>query len=368
MSSTTSSSSAPAPPAPRPRCCSPVAATTCSSSTAPSCRSDTLSTHAIARSGVVQLDRWGLLDRVARIRRAGDPRGRLPRRRHLHGQIRSSTTPASTSSWRRGATCSTPSSPTQRRGRGDAAHRRARRGTSRADDGRVTGVWGHDADGPVELRARLVIGADGVRSRIARSVAADTVDARPSVGATHYAYHAAPTWTSTELYVGRQALSGIFPTHDGQACIWTCLPRDEAVAFRHDAADPAAAFDAMLRRAAARARRAGRRDDAGSRPCAARWVCPTTCCAPVGPGGRWSATPATTAIRSPATGSATRCATPTCSPTPCTTSCAASTTRPTRPRRLPADPRPHAAGDLRDRLRPRPVPGRSTASSSCSGR
>ena len=212
--------------------------------------SDTLSTHSIARSGVVQLDRWGLLDRVLAsgapaIREvafhAGDtctirqikPHAGVdlvvaPRRHVLDAILADAATAA-------GATLRT------------GVHVR---GTSRADDGRVTGVWGHDADGPVERRARLVIGADGVRSRIARSVAAITLEARPADGATHYAYHGAPTWTSTELYVGQRALSGIFPTHVGQACIWTCLPRDEAVAFRHDAAGPGAAFDAMLRRAA----------------------------------------------------------------------------------------------------------------------
>src|SRR6478735_5736943 len=212
--------------------------------------SDTLSTHSIARSGVVQLDRWGLLDRVLAsgapaIRtiafHAGDtctvrqvrPHAGVdllvaPRRRVLDAILADAATAA-------GATLRT------------GVHVR---GTSRADDGRVTGVWGHDADGPVELRARLVIGADGVRSRIARSVAAATVEDRPAGGATHYAYHEAPAWTSTELYVGHRALSGIFPTHDGQACIWTCLPRDEAVAFRHDATDPSVAFDSMLRRAA----------------------------------------------------------------------------------------------------------------------
>ena len=38
-------------------------------------------------------------------------------------------------------------------------------------DGRVTGVAGRAADGTyITVRARLVIGADGMRSRIARAV------------------------------------------------------------------------------------------------------------------------------------------------------------------------------------------------------
>jgi 2-polyprenyl-6-methoxyphenol hydroxylase-like FAD-dependent oxidoreductase len=212
--------------------------------------SDTLSTHSLARSGVVQLDRWGLLERVLG---SGAPAIRtvafhigddtivrpikhhagvdlvVAPRRHVLDAILADAAMAAGATLRTGIHV---------------------QGTARADDGRVTGVWGRDSAGPVEMRARLVIGADGVRSRIARAVGAEVVDTRPSVAATHYAYHHAPSWTSTELFVGECALSGIFPTHDGQACIWTCLPRDEAVALRHDAADLGGAFDAMLRRAA----------------------------------------------------------------------------------------------------------------------
>ena len=43
--------------------------------------SDTVSTHSIARSGVVQLRRWGLLDEGPRQRCSGHPAGHLQRRR-----------------------------------------------------------------------------------------------------------------------------------------------------------------------------------------------------------------------------------------------------------------------------------------------
>ena len=45
--------------------------------------SDTVSTHAIARSGVVQLRRWGLLDRGPGQRCPGHQAGHLPRRRRV---------------------------------------------------------------------------------------------------------------------------------------------------------------------------------------------------------------------------------------------------------------------------------------------
>ena len=68
--------------------------------------SDTVSTHSIARGGIVQLQRWGLLDDVLA---SGAP----PLREvvfHAGGtssRERSRTEPVSTTSWRRGATSST---------------------------------------------------------------------------------------------------------------------------------------------------------------------------------------------------------------------------------------------------------------------
>jgi 2-polyprenyl-6-methoxyphenol hydroxylase-like FAD-dependent oxidoreductase len=77
--------------------------------------SDTVSTHSIARSGVVQLRRWGLLDQV--------PESGAPAIRqvtfHAAGESVTRTVkdkPGSTSSSRRGGTCWTPSSPSPQGG------------------------------------------------------------------------------------------------------------------------------------------------------------------------------------------------------------------------------------------------------------
>ena len=64
------SSSAPASPAPPPPCCSPAAASASLLVDRSRLGADTLSTHALMRAGVLQLHRWGLLDRV---RAAGTP-------------------------------------------------------------------------------------------------------------------------------------------------------------------------------------------------------------------------------------------------------------------------------------------------------
>ena len=105
--------------------------------------------------------------------------------------------------------------------------------TTRDDGGHVTGIFGDSVDGPLpSLRARFVIGADGVRSRIARSVGAATLAVASPAGASHYAYFAGPRWDAVEYFVGDRSFSGIFPTHHGEACVWVCLPAEDTAAHR----------------------------------------------------------------------------------------------------------------------------------------
>ncbi|MET0457942.1 MAG: NAD(P)/FAD-dependent oxidoreductase [Ilumatobacteraceae bacterium] len=211
--------------------------------------SDTLSTHSIARGGIVQLHRWGLLDDVVAsgappIRKAVFHSGGssvereikesagvdhvLAPRRHVLDRIMADAAVSA------GATLTTGASV---------------EGITRTGDGRVTGVYGRDRDGLFEHRARLVIGADGVRSRIARAVGAPTLLARRPTGATHYAYFAGPDWDGTEYFLGDRAFSGIFPTHHGEACVWVCLPAHDAAGLRRPGESSGVTFDRMLRHA-----------------------------------------------------------------------------------------------------------------------
>jgi 2-polyprenyl-6-methoxyphenol hydroxylase-like FAD-dependent oxidoreductase len=212
--------------------------------------SDTLSTHSISRSGVVQLSRWGLLDRVLA---SGTPAIRqvtfhvggesvtrpikqhagvdalvAPRRRVLD-TIVADAAQASAAAVRFGVTVT----------------------GLRHQGGRVVGVTARDAAGaPLELDARFVIGADGLRSRVARSVGASIDVAGHSDGATHYAYYAGPAWQGHEFFVADGSLAGVFPTNDGEACIWVCGPAHHAAGIRRRAASLAGAFDEMLGEAA----------------------------------------------------------------------------------------------------------------------
>ena len=91
----------------------------------------------------------------------------------------------------------------------------------RDQTGRVVGVSGHDASGtPTSVRGRFVVGADGLRSRIARSVDAQLTDERHHHGAIHYSYFAGLDASGIEFHLAEGMLAGVFPTNDGEANVW----------------------------------------------------------------------------------------------------------------------------------------------------
>lgn len=213
--------------------------------------SDTLSTHALSRSGVVQLNRWGLLGDVLatgappirtvsfhiagetvtrRIKESAGVDHLVAPRRYALDTVLADAAADAGADVRFGVTVT---------------------GVRHDPAGRVAGVSARDRDGnALELDATFVVGADGLKSRIARSVGAPVDEARRSEGATHYAYYAGVPWDGFEYHVGDRAFAGVFPTNDGEACIWVCSPSDDAEAIRRRHDSPAAAFDEMLERAA----------------------------------------------------------------------------------------------------------------------
>lgn len=187
--------------------------------------SDTLSTHAIARGGVVQLNRLGVLDDLLAM----------------------GTPPVRTVSFHRGddrvertvkCVAGVDHLVAPRRHRLDpllVAHARAAgvrvhhgvtvRDVVVDDRGRVSGVTATGDDGSgVRITARHVVGADGVRSGIARRVGARMLDVRPSDGATSYFYVADLPGEGFEYHVAPGAFSGVFRTDDDESCVWTCGP------------------------------------------------------------------------------------------------------------------------------------------------
>jgi flavin-dependent dehydrogenase len=213
--------------------------------------SDTVSTHSIARSGVVQLRRWGLLDEVlasgapaireVTFNAAGKSITRTIKekagvdflvapRRYVLDTILATAAERAGADVRPGVTVT---------------------GVERDGRGRVVGVSGHDRAGArIELGARHVIGADGLGSRVAGLVGAAVNEVRPAGGAAQYAYYAGSRWAGIEFFVAERSFAGVFPTHDGQACIWVCNPSADAKAVRRRSGSRVEAFGELLERSA----------------------------------------------------------------------------------------------------------------------
>jgi flavin-dependent dehydrogenase len=211
--------------------------------------SDTVSTHSLARSGVVQLRRWGLLDEVldsgapairqVTFNAAGEAVSRTIKekagvdllvapRRYVLDTILAAAAERAGAEVRPGVTVT---------------------GLRRDGHGRVVGVCGRDRSGaPVELGARYVVGADGLGSRVAELVGARVNQAGQAGSAAQYAYYAGSRWAGFEFFVAERSFAGVFPTHDGQACIWVLNSAADARAVRRRSGSRAEAFDTLLER------------------------------------------------------------------------------------------------------------------------
>jgi flavin-dependent dehydrogenase len=196
---------------------------------------DTLSTHLLWPAGVIQLERWGLLDEVWR---AGTPS--LPTiRNEIDGFA--ADIPIWPESGVR-AVCAPRRTLLDPTILGAAARAGAEifegvtvDGLSRNRGGRVDGVVAHDQHGhPLHVAARFVVGADGWRSRVARDAGAAVEDERPPTNAVHYAYWSGLADRGVELWYRTSGLmAGVFPTNDG-ACVYVGCRSDLAGDLRRD--------------------------------------------------------------------------------------------------------------------------------------
>jgi len=207
---------------------------------------DTLSTHALMRGGVQQLARWGLLDRVVA---AGTPPVRTtlfaygaervtvdlkprqgidalysPRRTVLDPMLAGAAVEA-------GAT---------------VRYHTWIMDVLRDGDGRVEGALVRTSEGLTPIRAGIVIGADGRRSRLARAVAAPTRHAGTHAAASVYAYVAGIADRGNRWHYAPGAAAGVIPTNDGLHVVFVAVPParfraamrgDLAAALRHTLAE-----------------------------------------------------------------------------------------------------------------------------------
>jgi len=211
---------------------------------------DTLSTHALLRGGVLQLTRWGLLDQVAAagtppvrgcVFQYGDDRIRVPvkpqagvealyaPRRTVLDAILVDAARSSGADVRFGVTVT---------------------GLRRDCAGRVTGVGGRGPDGaPFAATARImVVGADGVGSRVARLTGAPVERVATGAAAIVYGYWDGLSVDDYELYYRPGTAAGFFPTNDRQVCVFVATSRER---FRRECRSGAAgAYGRLLGEAA----------------------------------------------------------------------------------------------------------------------
>jgi 2-polyprenyl-6-methoxyphenol hydroxylase-like FAD-dependent oxidoreductase len=103
------------------------------------------------------------------------------------------------------------------------------------DNGSVAGVRGSVNGQTAEERARIVIGADGLHSRVAREVKPPEYNTIPSLTFAYYTYWSGITVEGIHFYFfedGRGIL--VFPTHWGQTCVAVGGERAGFHEFRKD--------------------------------------------------------------------------------------------------------------------------------------
>jgi 2-polyprenyl-6-methoxyphenol hydroxylase-like FAD-dependent oxidoreductase len=210
---------------------------------------DTISTHALMRAGVLQLNRWGLLDRVIN---AGTP---PVRRATFYVGSDSTVVPIKPADGiealyapRRTVLDPILADAASRAG-ADLRYGVMVRALLRDSAGRVTGIIGHDSNGRrVTAHAPLIVGADGMGSRVARWVAAPAYRVSAAVGGFVYGYWAALPIAGYHWFFRPGAAAGAIPTNGGQTCVFVSTTRDR---FRREfARDSSTAFWALLAEAA----------------------------------------------------------------------------------------------------------------------
>lgn len=186
--------------------------------------SDTVSTQAILRTGILQLARWGVLDRIANsgappIRHVtlgfGDERIRF-RVREEHG-IDTFYAP-------RRYVLDTILLEAAREAGAEFRHQTSMKGLVRDRSGRVRGIRAGRGSSTDRITARYVIGADGHRSRVANLAGSAVRRSHPAANAVHYAYYEGIDVSGFWFQFNPGVNTGLIPTNDAQCLVFAGRP------------------------------------------------------------------------------------------------------------------------------------------------
>jgi len=196
--------------------------------------SDTVSTHLLHAPAIAALDRWGLLDRVVAT---GCPP--ISTYSFDFGPITIAGTPRPVDGVR---TAYAPRRTVLDKILVDAAAEagaEVREGFTvdevLTDDGVIVGIRGRSANGTtIEERARVVIGADGRNSHVARAVAAEEYNTKPMLQWSFYTYWSGLPIDGMETVIRPNRGWGAFPSNDDLTLIVLGWPYAEASAYKAD--------------------------------------------------------------------------------------------------------------------------------------
>jgi flavin-dependent dehydrogenase len=103
------------------------------------------------------------------------------------------------------------------------------------EDGRVTGIRGHDkGGGSVVDRARVVVGADGRHSLLAKAVAPESYHEKPPLLCGYYSYFSGMDVSRFETYARSYRGFAAWPTNDGLTLVVGGWPYREFEANKSD--------------------------------------------------------------------------------------------------------------------------------------
>ena len=197
--------------------------------------SDTVSTHVIHATGIASLRRWGVLDQIVA---SGCPP--IDRYSFDFGPFTIAGTPRAVAG---SSTAYAPRRTVLDKVLLDAAAAAGAEVRERFtvedvvfdDDGSVVGVRGHREGGPTLVeRARVVIGADGSNSRIAKAVHPEQYNEKPMLMWGYYSYWSNLPVDGFETTVRPNRGWAAAPTNDGLTMLVAGWPAAEAGAYKAD--------------------------------------------------------------------------------------------------------------------------------------
>jgi flavin-dependent dehydrogenase len=197
--------------------------------------SDTISTHILWPHGAEILARWGLLDRLAasdspaicrRITFDVGPfalRGAVPDANDGHGGFCPRRTVLDSLLMRAAGEA------------GVEVRESFAVNELLIENDTVVGIRGRGKSGsPFEERARVIVGADGVNSFVARSVRAREYETRPVAACCYYSYFSGVAQDDIELYVREGCAFGGAPTNEDLHLVMVNWPTSEFSQIRSD--------------------------------------------------------------------------------------------------------------------------------------